>query len=79
MTPIPPPDINWLAVVPSGLLVLTAILVLFWDLWIQEEDPPPPGMADHQRLCAHRGGVVWAVGTGRRKRPSGSRLLRAVF
>ncbi len=40
MTPIPPPDINWLAVVPSGLLVLTAILVLFWDLWIQEEDRP---------------------------------------
>ncbi|MCE2485480.1 MAG: NADH-quinone oxidoreductase subunit N [Desulfurellaceae bacterium] len=40
MTPIPPPDINWLSVVPSGLLVLTAILVLFWDLWIQEEDRP---------------------------------------
>ena len=40
MTPISPPDINWLAVVPSGLLVLTAILVLFWDLWIQEEDRP---------------------------------------
>ncbi len=34
------PSINWLAVVPSGLLVLTGLLVLFWDLWIQEADRP---------------------------------------
>ena len=40
MTPIILPEINWLAVLPSGLLTLTAILVLFWDIWIQEEDRP---------------------------------------
>lgn len=34
------PHINWLAVLPSGLLVLTGLLVLFWDLWIQEADRP---------------------------------------
>ena len=34
------PQINWLAVLPSGLLVLTGLLVLFWDLWIQDADRP---------------------------------------
>ncbi len=38
--PITLPPINWLSVLPSGLLALTAILVLFWDLWIREEDRP---------------------------------------
>lgn len=29
---------NWLSVLPSGLLTLTGVLVLFWDLYIREED-----------------------------------------
>ena len=47
--PITLPPIHWLSVLPSGLLALTAILVLFWDLWIREEDRPQ---------------LVWLVVTG---------------
>ena len=38
--PIALPEVNWLSVLPSGLLTLTAVLVLFWDLYIREEDRP---------------------------------------
>ena len=34
------PPINWLSVLPCLVLTATGILVLFWDLWMQEEERP---------------------------------------
>ncbi|MGH7966278.1 MAG: NADH-quinone oxidoreductase subunit N [Candidatus Binatia bacterium] len=34
------PPINWPSLLPSLVLTLTGILVLFWDLWIKEEERP---------------------------------------
>jgi NADH-quinone oxidoreductase subunit N len=37
---ITPPPINWLSVLPSLILTVAGILVLFWDLWMKEEERP---------------------------------------
>jgi NADH-quinone oxidoreductase subunit N len=32
------PPINWLSLLPSLILTVTGILVLFWDLWMKDEE-----------------------------------------
>jgi NADH-quinone oxidoreductase subunit N len=32
------PPINWLSILPSLIVTVTGILVLFWDLWMKEEE-----------------------------------------
>jgi len=34
------PPINWSSLLPSLVLTVTGILVLFWDLWMKEEERP---------------------------------------
>ena len=34
------PAINWLSVLPLLVLCTTALLALFWDIWIKDDDRP---------------------------------------
>ena len=34
------PPVNWLSLLPTLILTIAGILVLFWDLWMQEEERP---------------------------------------
>ncbi|MBI3302977.1 MAG: NADH-quinone oxidoreductase subunit N, partial [Deltaproteobacteria bacterium] len=34
------PPINWLSLLPSLILTIVGILVLFWDLWMKDEERP---------------------------------------
>lgn len=35
-----PPPINWLSLLPCLILTVTAILVLFWELWMTDDERP---------------------------------------
>ncbi len=37
---ITPPPVNWLSLLPCLILTIIGILVLFWDLWMKEEERP---------------------------------------
>jgi len=34
------PPVNWLSLLPTLILTIAGILVLFWDLWMKEEERP---------------------------------------
>ena len=34
------PPVNWLSLLPCLILTITGVLVLFWDLWMKDEERP---------------------------------------